>query len=265
MLRINNLSCWIGSRLLFEGLNFGLYAGSITTILGPNGVGKSTLLRAIAGCKNSAIKLKGELLLHQQNIADYAWQEMAHWRALMPQKLKLNFPLRVEEAIALGWSAMPLEGEDAKEILVQLKKELDLETLWGRNLLELSGGEQQRVQLARVLAQLLAARKVKPECNQQLLLLDEPTASLDLHYQHLFLRKIKALAVDWNLAVLVVLHDVNLAARYADQLLLIGQQKQLAFGKASEVLCPKYIEAAFQLQSIVERHPVVGCPQVIMY
>lgn len=251
--------------MLFEGVDFHLKKGELLSILGPNGVGKSTMVRGIAGYEHPSIQFGGEILLEGKDIHTYAWQELAHWRALMPQKLKLNFPLRVEEAIALGWSAFRLSKADATEILDLLREELHLEALWGRNLLQLSGGEQQRVQLARVLAQLLAARKVNPACQQQLLLLDEPTASLDLHFQHLFLRKIRNLAKAWQLGVIVILHDLNLAARYADQLLLIGQQKQLAFGPPEEVLSAQNIQVAFQLQSVVQRHPVVDCLQVIMY
>ena len=186
-----------------------LAAGELLMLLGPNGAGKSTLLKAISG----DLPYIGNVMLSGRELGYWRPERLARQRAVMPQRVEVNFPLTVEEVVQLGRPGAARRGSDPA--VERLLNELDIAHLKHRLVPGLSGGEQQRLQLARVLAQIIDSP------GDRLLLLDECTSALDPAHQQLVLDLVRRLAKEEGVAVLAVVHDLNLAAQFADRLLLM--------------------------------------------
>lgn len=253
MLRAENLAITRGNSQVLSGIDLTLQPGEVLGVLGPNGAGKSSLLGALCGelqPSAGSVTLDGRVLAHWEG------PSRAQRLAVLPQSSTLNFAFSVEAVVAMGRlphaSGARLDGEIVQAAL----QAADAEHLAGRNYLELSGGERQRVHLARVLAQLW------PGQNGQVLLLDEPTSMLDPLHQHITLRAVRSMAAT-GCAVLVVLHDLNLAARYCDRLLLLAAGQAQALGSPHDVLRADLLEAVFGLQVLVHSHPELGHPLII--
>jgi iron complex transport system ATP-binding protein len=213
-------------------------AGEVFVILGANGAGKSTLLRLLAGEMRPNA---GRVFLAGRPVTDWPAGELARVRAVLPQASALRFPLRVHEVVRLGRSphaGLASRAADA-EALSAAMEHAGVRALADRAYQTLSGGEQQRVQLARVLAQLHGRR-----AREAALLLDEPTAALDLPHQHAVPEAAQRRARAGG-AVVVVLHDLTLAARYANDVLLLREGCALAHGPPESVLDEPRISAAF--------------------
>ncbi|GGO88548.1 hemin import ATP-binding protein HmuV [Marinobacterium nitratireducens] len=222
-------------RQVLHGLDLELAAGTLTVVLGPNGAGKSTLLQLLSGLESptsGAVRLDGEAL--------HGWSEPQRARqlAVMTQDQPLDFPFSVEEVVRLGAWPLGLSPQQEADHGRRWLQRLDLAQLAGRNYLQLSGGERQRVQLARVLAQ----------CGEQsrVLLLDEPVSAMDLRHQHLCLRQLRRLA-DAGMAVLLILHDLALAAQYGDRVLLLKDGRALAQGPVPEVMTAALLSQLFEV------------------
>ncbi len=253
MLRSEGLAVRRGGRAVLQGIDLQLRPGEVLGVLGPNGAGKSSLLAALCGelaAAGGAVWFDGRPLAH--------WPALQRARrlAVLPQSSSLDFAFRVEEVVALG--RLPhASGSAADRRIVEAALEAaDIAALHGRNYLTLSGGERQRVHLARVLAQLW------PGDVGQVLLLDEPTAMLDPQHQHRCLAAARQLAAR-GVAVLVILHDLNLAARYCERLLLLAEGRVQALGATREVLRAELLEVVFGLPVLVREHPERGHPLVI--
>ncbi|TVR50773.1 MAG: heme ABC transporter ATP-binding protein [Puniceicoccaceae bacterium] len=217
-----------------------LPAGRLTALLGPNGAGKSTLLKLCAGELQPS---SGHIDCFGRALADWNSGDLARRRAVLPQQSGLRFPFRVEEVVSLGRSPHPGRGrsrEDSRHIAAVLSR-VGLAGFEHRLYTSLSGGEQQRVHLARALVQIAGGKPA-----QCLLLLDEPTNNLDLAHQHSILKLARGLR-DEGVSVLAVLHDLNLALTYADDALLLHQGRLQASGPITEVLCPYWIQRCFGL------------------
>jgi len=218
-----------GRRTLLSGVDCSLVPGEVVALIGPNGAGKSTLLSALSGLRAPSA---GEVLLDGKPLAALSATARARRVAVLSQSSALSFPFRVRDVVALGrWphEGTPEARRDSDAIAEALAR-LDLHALAERDYLHLSGGEQQRVHLARVLAQAFRART-----DDGVLLLDEPVAALDPRHQHATLRLVTELART-GLAVAVVLHDLALAARYATRLLLLDGGRLVAAGPPARVL-----------------------------
>ena len=252
MLEVLGLSCARGRRQVLSDVSFTLASGELVAVLGVNGCGKSTLLATLAGEIPPAF---GEVRLHGEALAQMAPRARAQRLAMLPQVSTLAFGFRAVEVVALG--RLPHRGGNAldSQLVEQALAQADAAHLAERNYLQLSGGERQRVHLARVLAQLGA---VSHPC----LLMDEPTTALDIAHQHLALEAARAL-VRRGGAALVTLHDLNLAARYADRVLLLDGGRVAALGTPWEVLQAERIQSVFGLQARVQRHPTEDCPLII--
>jgi len=237
---VNNVSCT-------------LKAGEVLAIIGPNGAGKSTLLNAIAG----DIKYSGEIRII--GVSQQA-KLRARQLAVLPQLSLLNFPYRVSEVVGLARIPHSTGRLRDDEIVQEALSLMDISFLSDRLYTELSGGEKQRVQLARVFAQIW--QKSDTENGSRLLLLDEPTAALDLGHQRLLMRAIRELA-SHGVGVVMVLHDINLAARYADKALALLCSEQLAFGLVNEVITQENIRSLFEVDVHIARHPEHNSPVVI--
>lgn len=253
MLRTDHLQIRRGQNLVLDDINLDIRPGEVLGVLGPNGAGKSTLLAALCG---ELAPTQGQVWLDQQALSQWNGPERAQRLAVLPQTSTLDFAFRVEEVVGMG--RLPHQTGRARdaEIIHAALQAADVEHLSGRSYLALSGGERQRVHLARVLAQLW------PGQSGQTLLLDEPTSMLDPLHQHTTLKSIRAFA-DRGAAVLIILHDLNLAARYCDRLLLLEKGRVRALDDPQAVLQPTALKAVFGLDVLVQPHPELGHPLII--
>jgi iron complex transport system ATP-binding protein len=253
MLRAEDLQVCRGRRSVLRHVDLTLRAGEVLGVLGPNGAGKSSLLGALCG---ELAPAQGRVTLEGRPLGAWPARERAQRLAVLPQSSTLNFAFRVEEVVAMGRLPHASGRERDVEIVAEALAAADAVHLAGRSYLALSGGERQRVHLARVLAQLW------PGHAGQVLLLDEPTAMLDPQHQHGILQAVQTMARS-GVAVLVVLHDLNLAARYCDRLLLLKEGGVHSLGTPGEVLRSGPLEAVFGLAVLVQRHPLRGHPLII--
>ncbi|BFM06945.1 ATP-binding cassette domain-containing protein [Halioxenophilus aromaticivorans] len=215
-------------------------------ILGPNGAGKSTLLKALAG----QVPATGQVLIDTKPV-DYRRRyrsALSHTIAMLPQQSLLQFPLLVSEVVELALLSWPLTVQRKSALLKSLINTFDLAELWPLEYTQLSGGQQARVQLARVYAQLLPGIEDQPS-HTRLLLLDEPVAALDVPYQHKMMQLLQQLVAQTagsnGLVVMVVLHDVNLALRYASHSLLVNQGALTASGTTASTITVPNLRAIF--------------------
>ena len=253
MLCADNLTIQRGSKRVLTGIDLALQAGEMLGVLGPNGAGKSTLLDALSGELKPS---EGRITLDDRPLSEWTGPERAQRLAILPQTSTLNFAFRVEDVVGMGRLPHATGRVRDEQIIGEALGAADAAHLAGRNYLELSGGERQRVHLARVLAQLW------PGASGQTLLLDEPTSMLDPLHQHITLQAARNIAAN-GVAVLVILHDLNLAARYCDRLLLLHNGGAHALGTPDEVLQAEPLRAVFDLEVLVQRHPERGHPLII--
>ncbi|NDD17791.1 MAG: heme ABC transporter ATP-binding protein, partial [Acidimicrobiia bacterium] len=214
--------------VLLDDVSLEARAGELVAVLGPNGAGKSTLLGAIAGdfpLSSGAVEING------RSLADYAPRELARSRAVLPQQITISFPFTVREIVAMGRGPW-LDDNDDERIAAALQR-MDVVTLANRTYQTLSVGEQARVSMARVLAQ-----------DTPLLLLDEPTAVLDIGQQERFLAIARSL-VDEGRAVVAVLHDLNVAMRYATNVVVLHEGRCVASGTPQTVLTPALLSNVY--------------------
>jgi iron complex transport system ATP-binding protein len=240
LLEAKGVSYRSGGRMLVEAVDLSIAGGSFTIVIGPNGAGKSTLLRILSG---ELSPTEGEVRLDGQPLRSIPPWRLAHSRAVMPQAADLSFPFTVFEVACLGVEGIGrgLSRSDRQHIALDALAQADVAHLARRNYQTLSGGERQRVHFARVLAQLQAGRTVEP---RQVLFLDEPIASLDLKHQLALLWTAKSLA-QGGLAVVAVLHDLQLAAGMGDDLVLMHRGRLVTHGRAEAVLTPAMLVEVF--------------------
>ncbi|CBJ81641.1 Hemin transport system ATP-binding protein hmuV [Xenorhabdus bovienii str. Jollieti] len=254
LLEARNLNYFIGHRQIIKDISLSLQKGEVVAIIGPNGAGKSTLLRLLTGYIPSN---SGECLLKGVPISRWPTQQLARIRAVMRQYSSLSFPFSVEEIIAMG--RVPHENTHRKTAIDEAIMLTECEELRHRNYQQLSGGEQQRVQLARVLTQLW-----HPEPTESCLFLDEPTSALDLYHQQHTLRLVHRLTRQRPLAVCCVLHDLNLASLYADKIILLHKGKLVASGSPQDVLRDDILKQWYRADLGVTQHPETYQPQVYL-
>jgi iron complex transport system ATP-binding protein len=234
LLECRDLSVCVGSRTLVRGLNLQVSSGSILAVLGPNGSGKSLSLHTFAGLRPPKA---GQLSISGRPIADWPRRALARELALLPQNVEDPFPASVMETVLLGrhphiarW-----QWESARDIAIasEALAAVGLAGYEERDVLTLSGGERRRASLAAVLAQ-----------TPRLFLLDEPTNQLDPNHQLEALQLLRVRA-DAGAAVVVTLHDPNLAARFADTALLIGKDGDWQCGRVADILTASHLSALF--------------------
>ena len=252
-LEIRNASVQIGDKTLLSDINLTLKPGEVVTVLGPNGAGKSTLMKIINGERKPTT---GDVFLNGRN--DWPLNEQALMLGVLPQSSSLSFPFTVEEVVSLGRIPCATDRMENLRIVSDALKKVDGLYLKDRHYTTLSGGERQRIHMARVLTQIW------DECplGQRYLLLDEPTSALDPAHQQLTLKMARQEA-DNGMGVLVILHDLNLAARYSDRILILNQGSIAAEGSPRAVLTPEIIYSVFDIDVSVSDHPSYNCPLVV--
>ncbi len=246
MLTAKNITYRIGDKLLLDDVSVDFQPGKLHLILGPNGAGKSTLVKVLC---NQIRPQQGSVFYGDKNVKEYGIAELARIRAVLSQNIEIAFPINVAQIVMMGryphFSGKPTEKDEiACEAAMRLFDVLDLAD---RNYMTLSGGEQQRTHFARVFAQIWFP--VKGACNY--LILDEPLTFLDVHYQFEFMHKIIELLQRSDLVVVGVVHDLNLAAKFADQIVLLHQGKVLASGTKDQVLTKENIKTAYRLEPVI--------------
>lgn len=256
MLQVNNLSLEIAGKLILEDISFELPPGEMMVVLGPNGAGKSTLLKSLIAENKPT---EGTIDFFQQPLKSYSDPQLAELRAVMPQSVELNFPFTVEQVVEMPVANKRLPKERQK-IVESCLAAFDVGHLTGRIYSGLSGGEKQRVQLARVMAQICNPEG-ELEANRYLFL-DECTSSLDLAHQHQVFAQLQKWVKTANLAVFVILHDLNLAAQYADRILLLQQGNLVAQGEKTAVLQADILSEVYRYPVEVISHPK-GWPLII--
>ncbi|RIV39121.1 heme ABC transporter ATP-binding protein [Micromonospora radicis] len=249
-LRVDRLGVHRGDRPILSDVTFSVAAGELLALVGPNGAGKSTLLGAICGDLPPA---DGDIEFAGRPLARWAPVELGRLRAVLPQRTTMSFPFTVGEVVAMGrapWAGTrhAAEDDDAVDEALRLT---GMRPFTGRVFSALSGGEQARAALARVLAQ-----------RTPMLLLDEPTAALDLHHQELVLTLARERTRQGG-TVVVVLHDLGLAAAYADRIALLAGGRLVADGPPTEVLTADRLSAVYQHEIEVLPHPRTGVPLVV--
>jgi iron complex transport system ATP-binding protein len=248
----DNLGHAFSGRPVLAGVSLAIAAGDFFVIIGPNGSGKTTLMKLMGRILKPAV---GRVLVGGQDIITYSPRAFARRVAYVPQRFEASFPFTVEEAVLLGRA--PRQGV----LGIPTAADLDaarramavagVEPLADRRIDQLSGGEQQRVSIARALCQ-------EPE----ILLLDEPTSALDLSHQLRLMDLMERLRKERAVTVVMVSHDLNLAAMYADWLLLLSEGRAARLGPPAGVLTAETLEAAYGCRLLVEESPFGRLPRV---
>ncbi len=244
MIAANNLSIIRNGRKLLNGVNLEVQPGLFTAIAGPNGAGKTSLLKAISG----ESQYHGTLEINGIDASKYNVAELSKVRAVLPQSTHMQFPFTVQQIVQMG----------GKKNNIHDLMGLTGITGWaGRNYLTLSGGEQQRVQLTRVLAQVWEIQSYP-----RYVLLDEPTSNLDLAQQQLIFGLVKH-ACERNIGVLAIVHDLNQVVQFADKLYFLKGGSVVANGDPKEIFTKKIIEETFCCSVNVYHDPCTNCPYIV--
>src|SRR5512143_2645094 len=253
MLKIKNLSASYGPRPVLHDITLEVASGEVLALIGPNGAGKSTLIRAVSGV---ILIQSGFISTNGDDFASLPPMQRARYMATVPQGVSLPPAFTVWETVLMGRTPylgfLGQTSEADEELARRSLERVHALELAERRVGELSGGEAQRVLLARALTQ-----------STPILLLDEPTAHLDLQYQVSLLELVRELARTENLAVLIALHDLNLAARSADRIALMVDGRIRAAGTPAQVLSPELISEAYAWPVQVVTHPLSGGPLVL--
>jgi iron complex transport system ATP-binding protein len=251
MLIAEHLHVTRGGVPILHDLSIRLEPGRVTALLGRNGAGKSTLLNVLAGELHSrgGLRVDGAVSLNGMPLERIDTRRLAQLRAVLPQASQPAFPFSVDEIVLLGRYPHTSRGgaltRDDHAVAAQALALAGAAALTGRDVTTLSGGELARVQFARVLAQLWPTATPLTARVPRYLLLDEPTAALDLAHQHLLLDTVRRIACDWGIGVLTIVHDPNLAARHADSIALLADGAVFAAGAPSDIMTPDLFERCY--------------------
>ncbi|MEZ4527139.1 MAG: ABC transporter ATP-binding protein [Desulfobacterales bacterium] len=247
-----NLSCALDRKRILDSLSFSVFQGDFFILIGPNGSGKTTLMKVLTGILNA----EGELRIQGKSVKDFRRRELARKIAFVPQQISDDFPFTVRETVIMGRSPrmgmLGIETQTDKDMADQVMEFTAVAHLADRHLNRISGGELQRVFIARALCQ-------EPE----ILLLDEPTAFLDLAHQIQIMDMLETLRKEKNLTIVMVSHDINLAAMYGTRLMLMKQGKIVCTGTPEEVLTFSTLEQVYGCVVLVDKNPLGNFPRIV--
>lgn len=265
LLQTVNLTADYGQKNILQNISFSVKCGELVCIIGPNGSGKSTFLALLAGIERSGLKTKGIINLNGHSIESLSRREIATYVSFMTQTEHNTWDFSVRDIILTGrFSHTPWTqwySQDDYRLVENAMQELAIMHLADRPIHSLSGGEFQRVRIARSLVQ-----------QSPLLLLDEPVANLDFGCQHVILKKLQSIAHSQNTAVIVAIHDLNVAASFADRIALLhpfghlcSTENQLITGTTEELFIPDILNKVYGSDFRIFKHPVFGYPQVYVH
>jgi iron complex transport system ATP-binding protein len=245
MLSTQDINIKYGDRVVLAGVSFDVNDGEILVLLGPNGAGKTTLIRTLNGTVPVA---GGEVILDGKLLADHSRREVARRIAVVAQENETKFPVTVLEYVLAGRFAhggtFGWETETDLEVARRALNDCDLREYAGRLMNELSGGERQRVVLARALA-----------TGATILLLDEPTANLDLAHQAMMFRLVRERCRGCGASAVVITHDLNLAAEFADRVMLLKEGRVFALGTPEHVMTEENIRSVYGVSVLLDQNP----------
>lgn len=257
-LAVERATVRVSGRVLVREVDLAVGPGEVVAVVGANGAGKTTLLRLLSGDLRPSA---GQVKLDGRPLPAWPPEALARRRAVLPQQPSLAFGFSALEVVLLGRTPHRSAPAHDLDVAYQAMQAAGVLPFAARSYPTLSGGEQQRVHLARALAQIWDA-PADAATGSRYLLLDEPTASLDLAHQHAVLRTARRCA-QAGVGVLAVLHDLNLAAQHADRIAVLRQGRLLAEGPPATVLTPNVVEQAFDVAVLVTDHPCAACPLVV--
>ncbi|MDJ1496516.1 heme ABC transporter ATP-binding protein [Cytophagaceae bacterium DM2B3-1] len=265
MINVEKVGYHIAGRPLLQNVSFVAETGQLLAIIGANGAGKSTLLKILS---KELAPDSGKVEMRGENLKSIRNNQLARFRAVLAQNNALAFNFNVSELVMMG-RYPHFDGSPSKqdhEIVEYALQQTDITHLRDRIFLTLSGGEQQRVLLAKVLAQLTDIEDIyglpHPVPQPKYLLLDEPITGLDLYHQHNLLEIIRTLTLR-NFCVIAILHDLNLTMQYADKVLILNSGKTIAFGKPVQVMTPANIFSAFHIPVDIIHPPEYTHPFIV--
>jgi iron complex transport system ATP-binding protein len=245
ILHCQSVSYAVDGATIIAGAELAVETGTFLGIIGPNGAGKSTLLRLAAGLLSPTA---GEIALDGRSLRALPRKQIARLLGYVPQQSRLDFPFSVADVVMDGRNPhlgrFQVGGAADRQIVWQAMAQTGILPLAERDVQTLSGGEKQRVLIARALAQ-----------QPRVLLLDEPTANLDLYHQHALLRLVRRLAAEQGLAVVAAVHDINLAARYCDRLAVLSAGRIVATGPPAMTLTHSLLEDVFTVNAEIVPEP----------
>lgn len=248
MLNIDNISVSYGERAVLSGVSFELRDGEIIVLLGANGAGKTTLIRALNGTLPVA---SGEIILDGNSLTTMSRREVASHIAVVAQENETRFPVTVLEFVLSGrfvhGNAFGWESDADVDLARKALGDCDLAAYETRLMNHLSGGERQRVVLARAIA-----------TNARILLLDEPTANLDMAHQSMMFRLVRERCQQSNYTAIVITHDLNLASEFADEIIMLNEGRIVAKGAPAQVLTADNIESVFAVKVLLDQNPASG-------
>ena len=260
MLSLKNVTVKRTKRTILKNITCDIPRGKLIVLVGENGAGKSTLIHTIAG----NLKFEGQLHFKTREITEWDDLSLASYRAVMTQQQALNFQLGVPELIAMGRFPIAETQQQKQQRVAEFIDRLALNELANRHTDQLSGGELQRVNIARSFAQLDAfmPQHVQPkQADSKLLLLDEPTSALDLHFQHHLMKLVRTFTQMGNTAI-VAIHDLNLASLYADDVMLLSAGELISYGPKDTVLTPELLEPVYRTHMHIQSHPDLHIPMI---
>lgn len=252
ILNASRLTVRAGTATLLNDVSLDIAAGERVALVGPNGAGKSTLLRTLSGDLRPS---RGTVHLLGRDVAAYDPRELAQRRAVLAQHVTVAFPFRVAEIVAMGGRDTQVPGAVINHAL----EKVGLDGFADRIFTTLSGGEQQRAHVARVLVQMTVGKR---DDRPGLIFLDEPTASLDLRHQ-LDLAGIVRGCADGGLAVVSILHDINLVPLFADRVLVLDHGRLVADGRTADTINEEMMQRVFKVFGSVGTLPAEGVPFVL--
>ena len=252
LIDIKNVSLHYGTRPVVKNVSVCVEQGEFFVIIGPNGAGKTSLLKALSGLHPLS---GGNVEIRQRPIGDYSRKELARTLALVPQQINADFPFTVAETVLMGryphLGLLSVEGREDLRLAEQAMELTEVSHLASRRLGQLSGGERQRVIIARAICQ-----------QSKILLLDEPTASLDPAHQLRIMDLMERLRQQEQLTIVMVSHDLNLASTYADRLLLLKDGEVEQIGTPRQVLTQEQLSKSYGCTLLVDENPLLGTPRV---
>ena len=247
---IKNLSWEVNSKKILDDISLSISSGEIITILGPNGAGKSSFLKIISGDLKCT---EGQIYFDQSNLDDISIQDRSFIRSVMSQSQDVVYDFSTREIIEMGWldRGISNHSEDFKKAIDQISEECSVKNLLEQSFNTLSGGEKRRVHFARTLVQLW---RPSGSDDPRYMFLDEPTANLDILHEQKMMKLIQKKR-DEGLGILLILHDLNLAAKYSDQIALFDNGKLIDKGLPKTVLTEDTLSAVYGLKMNVEKNP----------